>query len=113
VAIMLAVQGERCLLGRQPRFPPGMYSCLAGFIEPGESLEDAVRRELFEEAGIATGHVTYLASQPWPFPSSLMIGCIAQATSEALVVDLNELETLAGSPAPRFWPYWPAAIPPA
>jgi NAD+ diphosphatase len=92
VAIMLAVQGERCLLGRQPRFPPGMYSCLAGFIEPGESLEDAVRRELFEEAGIATGHVTYLAAQPWPFPSSLMIGCLAQATSEALVVDFNELE---------------------
>lgn len=92
VAIMLAVRGESCLLGRQSRFPPGMYSCLAGFIEPGETLEDAVRRELFEEAGAAIGVVRYLASQPWPFPASLMIGCIAEATSDALTLDQQELE---------------------
>jgi NAD+ diphosphatase len=92
VAIMLAVKGERCVLGRQARFPPGMYSCLAGFIEPGETMEDAVRRELFEEAGLAIGAVRYLASQPWPFPSSLMIGCLAEASNEDLVVELAELE---------------------
>jgi NAD+ diphosphatase len=92
VVIMLAVDGERCLLGRQARFPKGMYSCLAGFIEAGETMEDAVRREIAEEAGIATGRVTYLASQPWPFPSSLMIGCIAQAATTDVVIDAVELE---------------------
>jgi NAD+ diphosphatase len=75
VVIMLAVDGERCLLGRQARFAPGMYSCLAGFVEPGETIEDAVRRETGEEAGIRIGRVRYHSSQPWPFPSSLMIGC--------------------------------------
>lgn len=92
VVIMMAVDGDRCLLGRQPRFAPGMYSCLAGFLEPGETIEAAVRRELHEESGIETGAVTYLASQPWPFPHSIMIGCIAEATTTALVVDDNELE---------------------
>jgi NAD+ diphosphatase len=92
VAIMLATDGDRCLLGRQARFPPGMYSCLAGFIESGETLEDAVRREIKEEAGIITGRITYLASQPWPFPCSLMIGCLAEATSRDLRVDTTELE---------------------
>ncbi|MDE2577436.1 MAG: NAD(+) diphosphatase [Hyphomicrobiales bacterium] len=92
VVIMLAVEGERCLLGRQPRFPVGMYSALAGFVEAGETLEDAVRREIREEAGIATGRVTYLASQPWPFPCSLMIGCLALARTTELTIDRTELE---------------------
>ncbi len=92
VVIMLAIDGEACLLGRQPRFPPGRYSCLAGFVEPGETVEDAVRREIFEEAGIRTGAVAYHASQPWPFPMSLMIGCYAEATSTAITMDTAELE---------------------
>jgi NAD+ diphosphatase len=92
VVIMLAVAGERCLLGRSRRFVPSMWSCLAGFVEPGESIEQAVRRETLEEAGIACGRVTYFASQPWPFPMSLMIGCHAEALSFDLAVDRAELE---------------------
>ncbi|MGE3150324.1 MAG: NAD(+) diphosphatase [Pseudorhodoplanes sp.] len=92
VVIMLPVRDDHCLLGRAPRFIPNMWSCLAGYIEPGETIEDAVRREIFEEAGIVTGRVRYLASQPWPFPSTLMIGCHTQALSEAIVVDRTELE---------------------
>jgi NAD+ diphosphatase len=92
VAIMLVARGDTCLLGRQTRFAPGMYSCLAGFVEPAETIEDAVRRETFEEAGVRVGIVRYHSSQPWPFPSSLMIGCIAEATSEELNVDREELE---------------------
>lgn len=92
VVIMLAHKGEQCLLGRQPRFPEGMWSCLAGFVEPGESIEDAARRETLEEAGIVCGRVTYFASQPWPFPMSLMIGCHAQALTGEIVVDKTELE---------------------
>ena len=92
VVIMLAVEGDACLLGRQARFPGGMYSCLAGFVESGETMEDAVRRELFEEAGIACGRVDYLATQPWPFPASLMIGAIAHSPTRALVVDHTELD---------------------
>jgi NAD+ diphosphatase len=92
VVIMLAISGERCVLGRSRRFAPTMWSCLAGFAEPGESIEEAVRREVLEEAGIACGRVTYFTSQPWPFPSSIMIGCHAQALSETLVVDREELE---------------------
>ena len=92
VVIMLVTDGEACLLGRQPRFPPNMYSCLAGFVEGGETLEDAVRREVFEETGLKTGRVTYVASQTWPFPSSLMLGCMAAATNSPLVVDQKELE---------------------
>jgi NAD+ diphosphatase len=92
VVIMLAVDGERCLLGRQARFPKGMYSALAGFLEPGETIEEAVRREIQEEAGIACGAVGYVAAQPWPFPSSLMIGCLAQATTRDIVIDGQELE---------------------
>ncbi len=98
VVIMLAVRRDAAsgqdmvLLGRQSRFPPGMYSALAGFMEPGETIEEAVRREIWEEAGVKTGAVRYVASQPWPFPSSLMIGCIAEATDAAITVDQDELE---------------------
>ena len=92
VVIMMAVHGDRCVMGRQSRFAPGVYSCLAGFVEPGETIEDAVRRELYEEAGLAIGQVRYLASQPWPFPGSLMIGAIAETSSENIVIDHDELE---------------------
>jgi NAD+ diphosphatase len=91
VAIMLPVAGERCLLGRSHRFAPGMWSCLAGFIEPGEAIEDAVRREVSEESGIVCGRVTYFASQPWPFPTSLMIGCHAEALTQEIKIDPGEL----------------------
>jgi NAD+ diphosphatase len=92
VVIMLAIAGNRCILGRSRRFVPTMWSCLAGFSEPGESIEEAVRREVLEEVGIACGRVRYFASQPWPFPSSMMIGCHAEALSEKIVVDREELE---------------------
>jgi NAD+ diphosphatase len=92
VVIMLAVDGDFCLLGRQPRFPKRMYSALAGFLEPGETIEAAVRREILEEANVVCRRVRYFASQPWPFPASLMIGCFAEAESRALQVDRVELE---------------------
>jgi NAD+ diphosphatase len=92
VVIMLAEHGGKVLVGRQPGFPPGRYSALAGFVEPGESIEQAVARELAEEAGVAASGVRYVASQPWPFPGSLMIACIAAAADEALALDGNELE---------------------
>ena len=92
VTIMLVSHGDRCLLGRQARFVAGSYSCLAGFVSPGETLEDAVRREVLEEAGIRVGRVRYLLSQPWPFPSSLMIGCLGEALDETVVIDREELE---------------------
>ena len=92
VAIMLAEHEGRVLLGRQPRYPAGRYSALAGFIEPGESIEEAVARELMEEAGVAVSDVRYLASQPWPFPGSLMIGCVAKAACDRITLDHNELE---------------------
>ncbi|CAH1652250.1 NAD+ diphosphatase [Hyphomicrobiales bacterium] len=92
VVIMLAVRNGNCLLGRQPRFADKMYSCLAGFVEPGETIEDAVRRETKEEAGLTVGRVRYLASQPWPFPASLMIGCIAEALHDEITIDRLELE---------------------
>jgi NAD+ diphosphatase len=90
---MLTVRGDFCLLARGPHFPEGMVSCLAGFMEPGETIEEAVRRETLEEAGISTGRVTYHASQPWPFPHSLMIGCFAEATSEDIALDPSEIES--------------------
>ena len=92
VVIMLAEHDGRLLLGRQPHYPPGRYSALAGFVEVGENLEAAVARELFEEAGIRVRNVRYIASQPWPFPSSLMFGCHAEAGSDALTIDTNELD---------------------
>jgi NAD+ diphosphatase len=92
VVIMLVIAGERALLGRSRRFAPTMWSCLAGFAEPGETIEEAVRREVLEEAGICCGRVKYFASQPWPFPSSIMIGCHALAVTENIVVDREELE---------------------
>lgn len=95
VVIMLVHRQDRCLLGRSVRavrYPPGLYSCLAGYMEPGESIEEAVRREVEEEAGVSVGHVAYHSSQPWPFPSSLMIGCFAEALSERLTIDPTELE---------------------
>lgn len=92
VAIMLTVRGDKCLLARGAHFPDGMISCLAGFVEPGETIEEAVRRETLEEAGIRTGVVTYHASQPWPFPYSLMIGCYAEALNEDITLEETELE---------------------
>jgi len=92
VGIALVVRGDRCLLGRGVGWPEGFYSALAGFVEPGESLEEAVRREVMEEAGVRVGDVSYLFSQPWPFPSSLMLGCIGEGLSEELTVDAAELE---------------------
>ena len=92
VVIMLVTHGDKCLLGRQSRFLPGMYSCLAGFVEAAETIEDAVRREVFEESGIRCTDVGYYMTQPWPYPSSLMIGCTARATNEDIVVDRVELE---------------------
>jgi NAD+ diphosphatase len=92
VVIMLAVRADECLLGRQPRFGKGMWSCLAGFVEPGETIEEAVRRETLEEAGIVCGRVAYFASQPWPFPMSVMIGCHAEALTTEITVDRTELE---------------------
>src|ERR1700712_3950520 len=92
VVIMLVVHGDKVLLGRQKQFLPGMYSCLAGFVEAAETIEDAVRREIFEESGIRCTEVNYYMTQPWPYPSSLMIGCTARATTEDIVVDRVELE---------------------
>ncbi len=92
VVIMLAECDGRVLVGRQGGFPPGFFSALAGFVEPGESLEEAVARELWEEAGIRVSDVSYVASQPWPFPSSLMIGCRAVAHDPALTLDTTEIE---------------------
>ncbi|MDO8432589.1 MAG: NAD(+) diphosphatase [Candidatus Binatus sp.] len=91
VVIMLATHGEACLVGRGKLFPPEMFSALAGFIEPGETVEEAVRRELMEEASVKVGEVTYYSTQPWPFPSSLMIGCFAKAESRDVKADETEL----------------------
>lgn len=92
VVIMLVRRGETCLLGRGPHFRPHMFSCLAGFLEPGETIEDAVRREVYEETKIRVGAVSYRASQPWPFPSSLMLGCVAEALDGEIVTDPTEIE---------------------
>jgi NAD+ diphosphatase len=119
---MLAEHDGRLLLGRQPQYPPGRYSALAGFLEVGENLEAAVARELFEEAGIRVTNIRYVASQPWPFPSSLMIGCHAEAIGDALAIDRAELDdarwftreevaaALEGAPGATFQPPPKAAI---
>jgi NAD+ diphosphatase len=91
VVIMLASNGDACLVGRGKQFPTGMFSALAGFMEPGETIEEAVQRELMEEASVQVDEVTYFATQPWPFPSSLMIGCFARASSRDVKADENEL----------------------
>jgi len=92
VVIMLITHGNSVLMGRSPGWPEGMYSLLAGFVEPGETLEAAVRREVFEEAGVRVGTVDYLSSQPWPFPASLMFGCRGQAISRDITIDPAEIE---------------------
>ena len=89
---MLVTDGNRLLLGRSPGWPVGMFSCLAGFMEPGETVEAAVRREVYEETGVHVGEVRVLSSQPWPFPASLMLGCVAQATSTEITIDPLEIE---------------------
>ncbi|HWW65632.1 MAG TPA: NAD(+) diphosphatase [Sphingomonadaceae bacterium] len=122
VVIMLAEHEGRVLVGRQARFPAGRYSALAGFVEVGESMEEAVARELSEEAGVRVLSVRYLVSQPWPFPSSLMLACVAPVESDALTLDRHELEdafwvtraevraALAGAEDARFLPATPQAI---
>ena len=89
--IMLVTDGDRCLLGHNKRFPERIYSTLAGFVEPGESLEEAVAREVLEETGVRVGRVQYHSSQPWPFPASIMLGFHAEAESEAITVQAAEL----------------------
>ena len=98
VVIMHVTRGDACLLGRQHRFVDDFWSCLAGFVEPGETVEAAVRREVYEEAGVHVGAVRYVGSQPWPFPASLMLGCHAEATSDAITVDQRELAEVAWFP---------------
>lgn len=90
--IVLVADGDRCLLGRQANWPEGLYSTIAGFVEPGESLEDAVRREVYEETNIHVGAVGYHSSQPWPFPSSLMLGFVAEAASTDIRLNDGELD---------------------
>jgi NAD+ diphosphatase len=91
VIMLVTDEEDRALLGRQPRWPEGRYSTLAGFVDPGESLEDAVRREVAEEVGVEVGEVSYLGNQPWPFPSSLMVGFFASALSTEIRVDEEEI----------------------
>ncbi|MBB3182543.1 NAD+ diphosphatase [Halomonas fontilapidosi] len=104
--ITLVTHGEALLLARSPRFPPGRYSTLAGFIEPGESAEDAVRREIFEEVGLSVGRVSYYKSQPWPFPHSLMLGFFAEAASRRIRIDGVEIADAAWF-SPRQLPQLP------
>jgi len=92
VVIMLITRGNSVLMGRSPAWPEGMYSCLAGFVEPGETIEAAVRREVAEETGITVGAVRYIASQPWPFPASLMMGFEGEALDDEITIDPTELE---------------------
>lgn len=122
VVIMLPTHRDRVLVGRQPRFPPNRYSALAGFLEVGESIEESVAREIFEEVGVRVAKIHYVASQPWPFPSQLMIACMAEAEADVITIDRRELEdamwvtrdemvdVLAEKPGARFLPPPPYAI---
>ena len=122
VVIMIAEHRGRALLGRGPGWPEGRYSALAGFLEPGESIEEAVAREIAEESGVRVNRVRYIASQPWPFPSSLMIACIAEAENDTITIDPHEIEdaiwvereqvraVLAGAATTPFLPPPPYAI---
>ncbi|MES2096096.1 MAG: NAD(+) diphosphatase [Pseudomonadota bacterium] len=92
VVIMIAEHSGRALVGRGPQWPAGRYSALAGFMEPGESIEEAVAREIFEEAGVRVTNVRYVASQPWPFPSQLMMACVAEAEDDVITIDPKELQ---------------------
>lgn len=104
--ITLVTHGEALLLARSPRFPPGRYSTLAGFIEPGESAEEAVRREIFEEVGLSVGRIRYFRSQAWPFPHSLMLGFFAEAASRRIRIDGVEIADAAWF-SPRKLPQLP------
>ncbi|WP_229055057.1 NAD(+) diphosphatase [Aeromicrobium sp. Leaf350] len=95
VIMLITDDQDRALLGRNPAWPEGRFSTLAGFVEPGESLEDAVRREVREEVGVTVGEVTYGASQPWPFPASLMLGFFGKATEATIDVDQDEIAEAA------------------
>ena len=115
VVIMMIYYDDRALLGRSHVWPEGMFSCLAGFMEPGETIEAAVKRETFEESGIIVKNIRYVTSQPWPFPASLMIGCIAEAESKTILIDKYEIEDarwfsreeiIKAINAPSNW--WPA-----
>lgn len=122
VAIMLVEHEGQLLLGRSAHYPPNRYSALAGFVEPGETIEEAVAREVFEEAGIRVRDVRYIASQPWPFPSQLMIGCIGRADALELTIDKTEIDdarwfardevarAMAGDESAGFLPPPPQAI---
>jgi NAD+ diphosphatase len=121
VVIMLVTRGDRVLLGRSPAWPEGFFSCLAGFMEPGETLEAAVRRETWEETGVRVGRVRYLSSQPWPFPGSLMLGAHGEAVddrieidpeeiAEALWLDRQDLVDVFAGTHPRITPARPGAI---
>ncbi len=110
VVIMLVTSGDKCLMGRQAQFPPTMWSCLAGFVEAAETIEQAVQREILEESGIQCTDVRYYMTQPWPYPSSLMIGCTARATTTDIVVDRTSLRTRAGSHATKRYKCWPKRI---
>jgi NAD+ diphosphatase len=113
VVIVAVVRNGRCLLGRQPHFLPGVYSTLAGFVEPGESLEEAARREIQEESGIRVGPIRYHASQPWPFPASLMIGLIGEAETTDVWSITTNWRTPAGSTATKSAPCSPTGTPTA
>ena len=98
MALVLSPDRSKILLGRKPSYPPGLYTCLAGFVEPGESFETAVKREMLEECGLPVYDVRYLLSQSWPFPSTVMFGCLATAEHIDIKIDDDELEEVSSQP---------------